>query len=89
MIQNLIERGIPKQSVAIIRVMATAKIGIDTRKIRMLRQLEKDDVVFSTAATMTFDAPTATSCGEPFAVCSFIDEVRSAMMSIGLVIESA
>ena len=87
--QNLIERGIPKQSVAIKRVIAIAKIGIDTRNIRMLRQLEKDDADFSTAATMTFDAPTATSCGEPFAVCSLIDEVRSAIMSIGLVIESA
>jgi hypothetical protein len=88
-IHNLIERGIPKQSVAIKRVIAIAKIGIDTRNIRMWRQLEKDDADFYTAATMTFDATTATSCGEPFAVCSLIDEVRSAMMSIVLVIESA
>ncbi len=51
--------------------------------------IEKDDADFYTAATMTFDSPTAKSCGEPFAVCSLIDEVRSAMMSIGLVIESA
>ena len=55
----------------------------------MLRQLEKYDADFFTAATMTFDAPTATSCVEPLAVCSLIDEVRSAMISIGLVIESA
>ncbi len=45
--------------------------------------------IFLPAAFMTFEAPTATSREEPFAVCSLIDEVRSAMISIGLVIESA
>jgi hypothetical protein len=45
--------------------------------------------IFLPAAFMTFEAPTATSSEEPFAVCSLIDEVRSAMISIGLVIESA
>jgi hypothetical protein len=39
----------------------------------MLRELEKDGADISTAVTMTFDAPTAKSCGEPFAVCSLID----------------
>jgi hypothetical protein len=45
--------------------------------------------IFLSAADMTFEAHTATSGEEHFAMCSLIEEVILAMISIRLVIEGS
>ena len=62
-----------------IRAIITAMIRRNERKF------PKAVLVFSIAVTMMLDAPIVVSCEDPFAECSLIDAVKSAMMSIGLV----
>ena len=77
-----------QNSVEIIMIN-TAKIVIDTRKIKILRKVVKDDVDFSITAPITFDAPMATFFVERFAVCLLIDEMSLAIISCGMFIKVA